>query len=340
MVTEEAIGSGTRLAPAGSSLILVRGMSLLEEIRVNYVPRPVAFNQDVKALVPRADLEPWFLTYLLLANRDRLLASVHQAGHGTGVLATERLAALAIVLPPIDEQRRIAGVLGALDELIESNVRLHDQLLEQAFAIFTARTEQAELVALRDLGVEASRGVTPNYDTGSDSVMVLNQKCIRGSRVDLRVARRMAPRSVRPEKMAKPGDTLVNSTGTGTLGRASRWMGPDAIHVDSHVTVVKAESADESAYVAYTLISRTDMIESLAEGSTGQTELSRDRLLGLQVPNLVRADRVKLGRSLDELDKGRAQLLSEAEQLRRVRDELLPLLMSGRVRVKYGEVAA
>ena len=48
--------------------------------------RPVSFNQDVKALIPRPGLLPEYLTYSIHARRKRILELVSSAGSGTGVL--------------------------------------------------------------------------------------------------------------------------------------------------------------------------------------------------------------------------------------------------------------
>ena len=81
----------------------------------------MAFNQDVKALVPKREVvDPEFLTYLLLARVDELLGMVHRAGHGTGVLDTDQLQGLEIALPPLDAQRRIVSVLGRVDDLVHT----------------------------------------------------------------------------------------------------------------------------------------------------------------------------------------------------------------------------
>src|SRR5690606_4148461 len=85
-VTELGASNGTRLAPAGSVLLLVRGMTLLNDLPICVVTKPMTFNQDVKALRPSANVIAEFLPYLLLGNKDRLLSKVDLAGHGTGRL--------------------------------------------------------------------------------------------------------------------------------------------------------------------------------------------------------------------------------------------------------------
>jgi type I restriction enzyme S subunit len=57
-------------------------------------------------------------------------------------LNTEILSAVPVVVPPIEQQRRIAGVLGALDEKIEHNARLSGRLADIALAQFEDRHMQ------------------------------------------------------------------------------------------------------------------------------------------------------------------------------------------------------
>jgi type I restriction enzyme S subunit len=89
-----------------------------------------------------------------------------------------------------------------------------------------------------------------------------------------------------PVKYLQKDDTVVNSTGVGTLGRVGIYRKTVKATVDSHVTIVRANKLLNSLYLFYNLFSRQDEIESIGEGSTGQTELSRHRLgdLLLKVP--------------------------------------------------------
>ena len=135
-LTEEGVANGTRIAPRGSVLLLTRGMTLLNDIPVCVIQRPMAFNQDVKALRPTEAVDDEFLPYLILGNKHRLLRMVDLAGHGTGRLNSEELRALDFPLPPLEEQRAIARVLGALDDKIELNRRMSETLEEMARALF------------------------------------------------------------------------------------------------------------------------------------------------------------------------------------------------------------
>jgi len=135
-VTDDGVANGTKLVPAGTVLLLARGMTLLNNLPICIANRSMTFNQDVKALRPKAGIRNDFLPYLLLGNKGRLLGLVDLAGHGTGRLNTDELRALDVVLPPEPEQRAIAHILGALDDKIELNRRMNETLEAIARALF------------------------------------------------------------------------------------------------------------------------------------------------------------------------------------------------------------
>jgi type I restriction enzyme, S subunit len=111
---------GATLAPVGSILILVRGMTLLKDLPIGVVMRAMAFNQDVKALHPCDDLRPYYLAYYLISRKQEILQSVETAGHGTGRLDTDFLKTFPIELPGLDEQDDIIKILSAWDAAIEN----------------------------------------------------------------------------------------------------------------------------------------------------------------------------------------------------------------------------
>ena len=134
-VTEIGAANGTRVAPAGSVLLLVRGMTLHNDVPICLTTRPMAFNQDVKALCATG-LRGDFLPYLLLGQKQRLMSVVDLAGHGTGRLNTDELKSLEISIPPDAEQHAIAHILGTLDDKIELNRRMSETLEAMARALF------------------------------------------------------------------------------------------------------------------------------------------------------------------------------------------------------------
>jgi type I restriction enzyme S subunit len=135
-LSEVGANAATRVVEGGTTLLLVRGMTLHNDVPICRVRRRSAFNQDVKAVLPRAGTDPEFIPYLLLGNKTRLLSIVDSAGHGTGRINSDTLLDLPVNVPPLGEQRAIACILGSLDDKIELNRRMNRTLEEMARAIF------------------------------------------------------------------------------------------------------------------------------------------------------------------------------------------------------------
>ncbi len=123
-VTVLGAQSGTRRVPKGTALILVRGMTLHKDVPVGLTMRPMTFNQDIRALIPKNGVSPEFLAYSLVAGKERLRQFVDTSGHGTGRLASDFLRDFPILMPPNREQSRITQCLDAWDNAIAQTEKL------------------------------------------------------------------------------------------------------------------------------------------------------------------------------------------------------------------------
>jgi len=160
-ITYEGLKAGSRLAPKGSILLLVRGSTLHKRIPVGIAERDVAFNQDVKAIRVKPGLiadqvtDEAYLYYWLTANEQRLLEMVEHTGIGAGKLDTKRLQNLEIDLPPWPEQRQIVATATALDEKEILNSRINQTLEQMAQAIFKSWFVDFEPVKAKIAALEA-----------------------------------------------------------------------------------------------------------------------------------------------------------------------------------------
>lgn len=98
-VTRLGAENGTRLAPPGSVLFVVRGMSLADEFRFGINDRPVAFNQDLKCIVPDRGVSGALIFWFLAASKADFLDAVDEASHGTKRLQTELIDRFELTLP-------------------------------------------------------------------------------------------------------------------------------------------------------------------------------------------------------------------------------------------------
>ena len=143
------------------------------------------------------------------------------------------------------------------------------------------------LCQLRDLCSFLSRGKSPKYSETPNQYPVFAQKCnLKDGDISLSQARFLDESTISkwPEKYRlRDGDVLVNSTGTGTVGRTrifkSEYLGDYPFVVpDSHVSVVRSFDEIESTFIFYSLYCQEGQQyfdENLA-GSTNQKELYID----------------------------------------------------------------
>lgn len=128
-----------------------------------------------------------------------------------------------------------------------------------------------------------SKGIPPKYveRENENTVRVLNQKCNRNFEIKYEESRLhdCSKKKVPADKMLQPGDVLINSTGTGTAGRVAQLYDvPIPTTIDGHMILLRPTEEIDSIYYGYAIKAFQPKIETLAEGSTGQTEINRKRL--------------------------------------------------------------
>jgi type I restriction enzyme S subunit len=142
-----------------------------------------------------------------------------------------------------------------------------------------------EVMPLSKVASYINRGITPSY-VENDGVIVINQKCVRGNSIDFSFCRRHNDKlkKIDSDRYLQHFDILVNSTGDGTLGRVGLVKEEHyQLIVDTHITIVRSSDLMLPLCLWFNISSRTEEIEKLAEGSTGQTELGRSNLGELQI---------------------------------------------------------
>lgn len=242
------------------------------------------------------------------------------------------IAKVPVSLPPLEEQERIAGVLGAFDDLIETNHRLADHLddirrtkLSHALAASSATTRLSE-AALFVNGRNFTKGAdgtgrpvirTPEVRSGPGGNTVWSSVVADDDRV------------------ARAGDILFVWSGTLMV---NRWLYTDGL-VNQHVFKVIPKDVPDW-YVFALIEAQLPWFLGLAKDkATTMGHIQRAHLdepmTGLDPDAVAGLDPV-----IEPIWRAALELRLEAQDLARQRDELLPLLMSGRVRVRDLEAVA
>jgi ribosomal protein L10 len=145
-------------------------------------------------------------------------------------------------------------------------------------------TSEWKTSPLRDLVGFISKGIAPSYadEESETTVRVLNQKCNRNFRITYSESRLhdLARKKVPAERFVRIDDILINSTGAGTAGRIAQICNlPCDTIVDGHMIIIRANDKVSQKYLGYAMKAHQWEVLQLDEGSTGQTELNRERLL-------------------------------------------------------------
>lgn len=291
-------------------------------------------------------LDSGFLRYFLESPSGQQRLTARSTGTtATGIRQAE-LVKVAVPLPPIEEQRRMASVLGALDALIETNREVIQWIDRQAEAVFERSIVQSDPVEVVTLSQLVERGdlvLSDGYRTRADQ---LSESGIPILRVADVLDAELSPsykdhilesfRLRMGVKVSEAHDVLI--TTKGTVGRIAlvppgfpkhayspqlcflRATNPAAFSPEwlyrwarsaeflRQIGIVK-DQTDMAPYVSLTDLRRVEMT--------------------VPTPSARRAAEGKLV----SLTAATEALRDEIAEVMNTRDELLPLLMSGKVRV-------
>jgi type I restriction enzyme, S subunit len=305
------------LAPKALRFCLGRRMALM---------RP-----DINKVVPR------FLLYAYLGPEFQQTLRARTV-HGSTVdrIPLIEFPTFPISIPPISEQRAIAGILGALDDKIESNRRMNRTLESMAWAVFRHwflegeenKWEEKSLDEIADfLNGLALQKFPPEDD---DYLPVIKIAQLRKN--DTKDADK-ASTTIPPEYVIKDGDILFSWSGSLEV---IVWCGGKGA-LNQHLFKVTSEKYPKWFYYYWTKYHLPEFQEIAAGKATTMGHIQRHHLRDAKVL-------VPIKEELQEMDKIMSPLLDkiinhekESRTLASLRDTLLPKLMRGEVRVKNVE---
>ena len=295
-------------------------------------------------LRPTEEIDSVYYGYAVKAFQPKI-ETLAEGSTGQTEINRKRLQEEIVISFPKEKetQERIARFLLNIDEKIKVNDKINKNLLEQALAIYKdwfcdyalsdgTLPENWKITTIDAISSLVTRGIAPKYDDSSDQI-VLNQKCIRDHTIDISLARRHLPKKIN-EKWISKGDLLINSTGIGTLGRVAQvWFEANNMTVDSHVTIVRPKDSILQRYIGFWGLSHESEIEAQHTGSTGQTELPRDRVKAMELPLPDEDTLSKFNELVIPMTSTVISNQEENARLSQLRDALLPKLMSGELDV-------
>lgn len=302
--------SNVKLARRGTVLMSFK----LTIGRTAIAGRDLYTNEAIAAFHPKSDLDNEFLFYWL----PHLVgtAQTDQAVKGA-TLNKQKLLALAGMLPPLDEQRRISEVLRAMDDVIAANA----QAVSQAACLL--RDSRFALIGLDGSRPDWRRGPLLDFfqlQRGHD-LPVQDRK-----EGPIPVIASNGPVGTHNEA-AIPAPAVVTGR-SGTIGEVTYFDGPCW---PLNTTLFVRDYKGSNPRYVYHFLSAFPLTDY--QSGTGVPTLNRNDVHVVEVPWPTLEEQANIAASLDALEQSVATMTAGLDQLRNLKVQLSGDLLSGRVRV-------
>jgi len=310
-------------------------------------------NQQINSVIPNIKIiDPLYLYYFFKNNKE-YIESLGGGGSVYTNISKSKFENMPVVVPELTEQKRIAKILGALDEKIELNRRMNDTLEKIANAIFKhwfvdfdfPNKQGKPYKSTGGKMIESELGLIPNEwsvgKLGDELKIVMGQSPSGSSynengdglpfyqgRTDFgyRFPQRRIYCSA-PTRIAEPLDTLISVRApVGDINMAS-----EKCCIGRGVGAIRKEKF--SSYVFYKLKSLQNEIKQFDSEGTVFGSINKDSLSGIAtvIPDDKTLDIFEKNVSI--VDNEIFNLSKEIDNLSQIRDSLLPRLMSGKIRI-------
>ncbi|NLA34295.1 MAG: restriction endonuclease subunit S [Actinobacteria bacterium] len=273
-----------------------------------------------------------FMSYQFRSDATRTWLGQHASGTTMLSLSQAVLERVPVIVPGLQGQLAIAAVLGCFDDKIAANERLIGRADELSWALWFEALTRGLSVRLSSLAEFVNGRAFTKGASGTGRVVVRIAELNSGIgsstvRSDI---------DVPDENLARPGDLLFAWSGSLTV---ARWYRPEAI-VNQHIFKVIPRLGYPMWLVNQAVRSKLADFKAIASGkATTMGHIQRrhlDEFVLIPRPEAVAA----LDSRMSALWSAALSAEMENLKLARTRDELLPLLMSGKVSVTDAEAIA
>jgi type I restriction enzyme, S subunit len=309
--------------------------------KVALADKPGVCSTEIIVLRPRdSTVTPEFLYYLCASPRLLAYAINHSAGTRMPRISPTLLLQAKVDLPPVQEQRRIAAIGGAIDDALGYAVQARlalDRLLvasvDQAVRALEEEMTPEMLADVADVRSGLAKGRKPSGEPVS--VPFLRAANVQDGWLDLEEIHHIdvSPTDAAKFALAKGDALLVEGSGSpARLGTGWIWDGevPDCIH-QNHVFAVRTGDRLEPRWLAHWITStraRT-YFHSCVKTSSGLATINKQQVacLPVIVPSLEWQRQILA--ALDAVRDARTQTGQRIVRLRELRSAVMTSLLEG-----------
>ena len=334
----------------GDVLLNITGDSVARCCQVPESALPARVNQHVAIVRPKPEqFDARYLLYFLISPpMQSYMLSRAGTGGTRNALTKEMIQHFEIPKPPLDEQRRIAEVLTAYDELMENNRRRMALLEEAARQLYAewfvrlrypghARTRRADTLpkgwTRRPLGEVADVNRETLGSSFQGELEYVDISAVTPGRIAETTRYDFADAPSRARRVVRHGDIIWSCVRPNRRSHAVIWNPEPNLIVSTGFAVLTPKTLPTSyLYEATTTDAFVRNLENRARGAAYPAVVARDfEESEIRVPPapLVSAFNDFAEPLLAQLKT----LTFQTQKLRTARDLLLPRLMSGEIAV-------
>lgn len=326
--------------------VLLSSVGTIGETAVIKLENPnYEFQRSVAIFKPNLNfITSEFLYYSLNSRKDILQHSAE--GAVQQCLFINPLKDFSISLPPLEIQKKIAGVLGALDDKIELNNKINNNLEQQAQALFNNIYNTNNNGTLADIVDVVESGSRPKGGAINKGIPSIGAENIEKFGV-YDYSKEKFIDEIFYEKMkhgkVATGDVLLYKDGayTGKVSLALDGYPHRICAVNEHVFIIRGKSDVTSQFFLYFCLSdekNKNYLHTLASSKAAQPGLNQSELLGLPIFIPASAVVKNFTLSVAPMMHKIASNAIENNKLSALRDVLLPKLMSGEIDVSNVDI--
>jgi restriction endonuclease S subunit len=280
-------------------LSLTGGESNVAKIALYKEEQKCLLNQRVGAIRIENDVSRKYV-YLFLSTYFSRYAQIKSHGTVQKNYSLKLVRDFQIPIPPIEVQEKIVAEIlqiEAQEETAKATIQKNEEKIKSLFG-------KGEKVKLTNIALMIKRGKSPQY--GFSSVQIIKSGQVRGMyNFDFSKKYFVNKEFILDDRKLESGDILINSTGVGTAGRVNLFNLQGDFVVDSHITIIRLDKAKVlPKFALYELYSiGFDTIEKMANGQSGQIELSKETIENILINLPSVAEQENIIKQIEPLEK-------------------------------------
>ena len=323
-ITEKGLNnSSTVLLEEDDTIISARGT--VGELAM--IPFPMAFNQSCYGLRAKPDIVDKVYLYYLVKNK---VGELKKKTHGTvfDTITRDTFDGLEVDIPELSKQKQISSILKDIDDKIELNIRINNNLEQQALALYqrlfaddlSSNWGNGTLSDLADITMGQSPSGSSYNEDGIGTIFFQGRAEFGARFPSIRLY------TTEPKRMAYANDTLMSVRApVGDLNVAHTncciGRGLAAIH----------SKTNHQSFVLYTMFSLKKQLDVFNGEGTVFGSINKDSLSAMPIiipPSAIMDEFESIVAPMDLMIRNS---YDEICSLQSIRDGLIPRLLAGEI---------